>query len=302
MKHCLENKKITYYKTYVDDILIIFDKNKIDEDTIHNNTNNIDEHLEFKLSIEEKETINYLDLSINSETNNMNLNIYRKPTYVDIAIHSSSNHPYDHELAAFKYYFNRMITMPITEKAVKQEWNKMPKMAHNNGFPEQRVHKLKNKLTTKKKQTMQTQPMQQHNKKWVTLTYHGPSVRKVTNLFKHTNLNIAFRPTNTIYQQLSQKYNITNPSGMYHLKCNTCKHSYIGQFGRPITTRYKEQLRYIKKKSHLCICHTHIEQQARIRPIRRNIKTIKTMYKRHENELLVVLIHAHTLQEQNTDF
>jgi hypothetical protein len=26
------------------------------------------------------------------------------------------------------------------------------------------------------------------------------------------------------------------------------------------------------------------------------------MYKRHENELLVVLIHAHTLQEQNTDF
>jgi hypothetical protein len=74
-------------------------------------------------------------------------------------------------------------------------------MAHNNGFPEQIVHKLKKKLTTKKKQTMQTQPMQQHNKKWVTFTYHGPSVRKVTNLFKHTNLKIAFRPTNTIYHR-----------------------------------------------------------------------------------------------------
>jgi hypothetical protein len=51
MKHRLENKKITYYKRYVDDIIIIFDKNKIDEDTIHNN---IDEHLEFKLSSEER--------------------------------------------------------------------------------------------------------------------------------------------------------------------------------------------------------------------------------------------------------
>jgi hypothetical protein len=77
-------------------------QNKIDEDTIHNNINNIDEHLEFKLSSEENETINYLDLSINRETNNMNLNIYRKPTYIDIAIHSSSNDPYDHKLAAFK--------------------------------------------------------------------------------------------------------------------------------------------------------------------------------------------------------
>jgi hypothetical protein len=44
-----------------------------------------------------------------------------------------------------------MITMPITEQAVKQEWNKIIKMAHNNGFPEQIVHKLKTKLTTKKK-------------------------------------------------------------------------------------------------------------------------------------------------------
>jgi hypothetical protein len=110
--------------------------------TIHNSINNVDEHLELKLFSEENETINYLDLSINRETNNMNLNIYRKPTYIYIAIYSSSNHPYDHKLAAFKYYINRMITVPITEQAVKQEWNKLFKMAHNNGIPERIVHKL----------------------------------------------------------------------------------------------------------------------------------------------------------------
>jgi hypothetical protein len=31
VKHCLENKEITFYKSYVDDILIIYDQNRTDE-------------------------------------------------------------------------------------------------------------------------------------------------------------------------------------------------------------------------------------------------------------------------------
>jgi len=42
-----------------------------------------------------------------------------------------------------------MITLPITEQEVKQEWNKIIIMAHSNRFPEQIIHKLRNKLTTK---------------------------------------------------------------------------------------------------------------------------------------------------------
>jgi len=63
VKHCLENKEITFYKRYVDDILIIYDQNGTDENTIYNMINNIDEQLEFKMSREENKTINYLDLS-----------------------------------------------------------------------------------------------------------------------------------------------------------------------------------------------------------------------------------------------
>jgi hypothetical protein len=59
-------------------------------------------------------------------------------------------------------------------------------------------------------------------------------------------LKIAFHPTNTIYQQLAEKPNNNNPSGIYQLKCNICKNAYAGQSGRPITTCYKEHLRYIR--------------------------------------------------------
>ena len=58
MKNCLENKEITYYKRYLNDRLIVFDKNKIDEDNIHNKVNNTNEQLEFKISREENEITN----------------------------------------------------------------------------------------------------------------------------------------------------------------------------------------------------------------------------------------------------
>jgi hypothetical protein len=112
-------------------------------------------------------------------------------------------------------------------------------------FPEQTGHKLRNKLITKRDRPLPTQSIQ-HNKRWITFTYHSPSVQKVTNLFKCTNLQIAFCPTNTIYQQLSQKSNNINPSGIYQLKCNTRKNAYVGQSRRLITTLYKEHLCYIK--------------------------------------------------------
>jgi hypothetical protein len=170
VKHCLENREITYYKRYVDDIIIIYDQNRIDEETIHNIINNIDEKFEFKVSREENNTINYLDLSINRNTNNLDLNIYRKPTYMDITIHFSSNHPHGHKLAAFKYYIYRIIKMPITEKAAKREWNKIIMIARNNGFLEQIVRKLRNKLITKRERPLQMQPVKQHNKKWIIFT------------------------------------------------------------------------------------------------------------------------------------
>jgi hypothetical protein len=67
-------------------------------------------------------------------------------------------------------------------------------------------------------------------------------MRKVTNLFKNTNINITFRANNTIYQQLAQKTDSMNPSGVYEIKCNACSKNYAGQSGRPITIGHKEYI------------------------------------------------------------
>jgi hypothetical protein len=37
-------------------------------------------------------------------------------------------------------------------------------------------------------------------KKWATFTYTSPQIRKITNLFKHTDVNISFKGYNTMAQ------------------------------------------------------------------------------------------------------
>ena len=143
-----------------------------------------------------------------------------------------------------------MLSTPITEQTRQQEWDIIGTTARNNDFQLQIIHNLRNKII---RQDIQTQ-----RKKWITFTYHSPLIHKVTNLFKRTDLSIAFRKCNIIYNQLcdTSPQNKINSSGIYRLQCKTCKKSYVGQTGGSIETRHREHIRYTKKTS-LSIGITH---------------------------------------------
>jgi len=166
---------------------------------------NIQKHLEFKVTEGGHNNINYLDLTHHRHSNKLSTEIYIKPTQTDISIRFTSNHPFEQKLTAFilYVYINRMITLPITEQAKQQEWNIILTIAKKNRYPSHIIHNLRNKLITKTQHTFTTQTHQK--RKWITFTYHIPLIHKLTNLFKHTNLNIAFRATNIIYKELSDK-------------------------------------------------------------------------------------------------
>jgi hypothetical protein len=66
---------------------------------------------------------------------------------------------------------------------------------------------LKAKLIKNKtqKQTQQQQEATTTINKWIAFTYFSPLVRKISNLFKQTNLKVTFSATNAIQQQISGK-------------------------------------------------------------------------------------------------
>ena len=75
IKHWIVNQDTVYYKRYVDDILIIIDTSRINENTVRDNMNNIDENLEFKITLETNNSINYLDMTIIRSTKGMDIYI-----------------------------------------------------------------------------------------------------------------------------------------------------------------------------------------------------------------------------------
>ena len=249
VKHWLESKEIIFYRRYVDDIFMIFYQRKTNTDMINNHLNRTIPHLDFTHTTEKNNSITYLDLNIQSYLQHLSLSIYRKPTQTDTTIHYTSNHPDQHKMAAYKTYIYRMLTIPITKRAQRKEWDTICSIALNSGYPLNLIYHTRNRIA--QKITMQQHETHTHQKIWSTFTYSSPLIHKVTNLFKHTNINIAFRPTNTIFHRLQCHHsdNKLQDSGIYQIQCNTCNKSYVGQSGRSISVRYEEHIRYIRMNS-----------------------------------------------------
>ena len=82
-KHWLEITVIIHYKRYVDDIIIIYDQSKTQDGIILHEINKTHKTLHLKMSTEESNTINHLDINIHRNNNNMDICIYRKTTCTD---------------------------------------------------------------------------------------------------------------------------------------------------------------------------------------------------------------------------
>jgi len=78
---------------------------------------------------------------------------------------------------------------------------------------------------------------------WGTFTVTSPQIRKITNLFKHTNVKIAFRCNNTKTPSV-HKIPPHNKWEIYQLTYDCCNLSYVGQTSRSLKIRYQEHIRY----------------------------------------------------------
>ena len=248
IKHLTKN--ISYYARYVDDVLIIYDNSRITHESTTQQINQIHKDIKFNPTHETGNTINFLDLQITRNAQKLEISVYRKPTTTDTTIHYTSNHPMEHKTAAYRYYLSRMHSLPLNPNEKQKEWNTIQTIAKNKGFPTNFIKWIKQQIqhNSNNKEHTNTEP---HTIKIrTTFTYFSQLVRKITNLFKNTNLQITFKTTCTV-QQLTQHTSHLNTteqekSGVYKLTRNACNLSYMGQTNRILQQRYKEHIRYIK--------------------------------------------------------
>ena len=189
---------IDYFR-YVDDILIIFNPELSDIQSILKDFNALHPKLHFTAETERDNTINFLDISIQKTSHNLRTSIYRKPTFTDSIIPYTSNHPTQHKYAAVKYLYHRLNSYDLHEQEYKQELNIIHNILHNNSFP-LTPHTHPHNNTKNTTNTTWLHPTQETKHKWVTFTYTGKETLHITNA-----LRIAFRTTNTIENLLKQR-------------------------------------------------------------------------------------------------
>jgi hypothetical protein len=158
-------------------------------DTIHNNIHLNPTH-------KTNDNVSFLDLSIIRKPTSLELGIYQKPTMTDTTINFLSNYPLEHKLAAYRFSISRMLSLPLNNVQIQNEWKNIKQIAHNN-IPTHFLTKLKRNIQQKLNQPHPpTDPV--GNTKWATFTYTSPRIRKITNIFKNTKVKVAFKSNNTI--------------------------------------------------------------------------------------------------------
>ena len=128
----------------------------------------------------------------------MRASIYRKLTFTDTIIPYTSSHPTQHKYAAVKFLRNRLNTYNLHREEYQQELNVIHNILYNNSFP---IKPQRPSYLTPKQQ--QSSPVPEH--RWATFTDVGKETTYITNIFKHSDLRIAYRTNNTLHNHLVHK-------------------------------------------------------------------------------------------------
>ena len=168
---------IEAYFRYVDDILIIYNKNHIDIGEVLSSFNSLTPNLKFTLEQEKDGTLNFLDISISKTNNKFSYGIYRKPTTTDTIIPNDSCHPREHKLAAIRYLVNRANTYDLDTGKKEAEINTIKQIIRNNGYDASATEKVNYIESRQENRT-------HDNKKWTKFTYVGTDTRQITKFFR----------------------------------------------------------------------------------------------------------------------
>jgi hypothetical protein len=150
---------------------------------------------------------------------------------------------------------------PLSQENKRQEMNTILQIAKKNEYPLVIIDQLNTKIKNKKYNTIHDTIQTKRYNKWITFEYHSPLIRKVTHIFRNTNLCITFLVNNTILNHLrNQKRNIDRyeNSGVYSIRCNTCERKYVRQTGCNLKARFLEHHRYIKTNNPQSSYDVHI--------------------------------------------
>ena len=154
--------------------------------------------------------MNYLVVTIHRTPTSFKTATYKKPTFTDTIKPYSSNHLTHHKYAAVRFLFNRLDSYNQQHEEYQHELNIIHNILQNNSFP----------IKPHKPHTPKSVPLMDPKtpQKWASFTYVGKETSYITNIFRQTDLKVAFRTKSTIGNLLTHKNSLDRQTSIHNLE------------------------------------------------------------------------------------
>ncbi|XP_044757795.1 uncharacterized protein LOC123315953 [Coccinella septempunctata] len=193
-KKIMEKHKTTFFKRYVDDILVITTTTEIQ--SILNEFNNTHEFLQFTLEEEENNCLNFLDMTLMRKNGNLLTKWHRKEQNTTHILDYNSQHHHSHKKNTAIGYIDRalkLISPILREKTLKE----VKELLTKNHYPETLITKLTKQRTHRLYNTQHTKTPTDTTKR-IQLPYIQGLSQKISNILKPYNREVVHRPYNQV--------------------------------------------------------------------------------------------------------
>ena len=236
---------VKFYARYVDDTLVMIKEDKVE--SVLQQFNSFDRNLKFTVDTFEDGHVHFLDLTI--DTNTGDIDVYSKPTNTGQYSHYNSFSPWNYKVAWARALFNRAKRICSTSALFRAQKIKIGKILSWNGFPAFCRKKLLRGFAEdwEKKNSSnpsQSSELENDDNEILTFTLKIPFVgnagdklvktlkRKIhQNLSEKVKLRVLFT-TNKIAKFCNVKDKIPDAQKngiIYRIKCPGCGDEYVGK-------------------------------------------------------------------------
>ena len=95
------------WKRYVNDSFCFIKKDAVS--SFHNSLNSMDPHISFTIEHESNNQLSFLDTLVSRDSEKLNVDVYRKPTYTDRYLDFDSHHDKKHKISAAATLLHRAL-------------------------------------------------------------------------------------------------------------------------------------------------------------------------------------------------
>ncbi len=228
---------------YVDDTFNILKREWVRDFTEHINS----QHRAIKFTSEEEEDsrLPMLDtLFSRQEDGSLKCSVYRKPTHTDQYLHFGSHHPLQHKLGVIRTLMHRADTIITSEEDKIKEVKHVKQCLEQCGYKPWVYNVCDNKEKEKLKAKNKDRPKAKGS---VVIPFVKGISEPMARLFQAKGVRTHYKPFNSLRRNLvvpKDKVKMEQKSGtVYHIPCNDCPATYVGESERSLKTRLAEHRR-----------------------------------------------------------